>query len=189
MTFPIITAYVQCEQKNVFCSMAGLDALVHVLLLLGAFISELLLLDKFNKAPPLLAPTVSDATLHPLFVGSCITLFLSLGLILILLIGDLSFRWHKSGEPLPQFIFTLVSGGVNVSFLLTLLATLLFTDYYAAQNSVMAHLAGSLVIKGLLAQHLCANVKQGNYICLHSKPHTAADRGQVYSSGYSNYNH
>lgn len=165
--------------------MAGLDALVHVLLLFGAGLSELLLLFQFNEAPPLLAPTVSDATLHPLFVGSCIALFISLLLILFLLAGDLSFRWSKSGEPLPQFIFTLVSGGVNVSFLLTLLATLLFTDYYAAQNSVMARLAGSLVMKGLLAQHLCANVKQGNHLYFHSKPHTAADRGQIYQSAYS----
>ena len=91
-------------------------------------------------------------------------------------------KWILELQPL---IVTLVSVGVNVSFLLTLLTTLLFTDYYAAQNSVMARLAGYLVMKGLLAQHLCANVKQGNHLYFHSKPHTAADRGQIYQSAYS----
>ena len=48
VTFPIITAYVQCDKKNGFCSMAGFDAFVHVLLLVVACIFESVLLDQFN---------------------------------------------------------------------------------------------------------------------------------------------
>ena len=165
--YPIISAVKMCDRKESFtqriCTTTALDVLAHVVLFVVALVFDAMVSHDVNG--------FGDAGLthehfkvgapKPLVLAALILLIIAAIVILLLLVISGMRDPAFVSKPLPQFITTMVVGGVNASLLLTTLTMLLIADYPETSTQTLVKVVVSIVFKACLSKQLSDNVYKG----------------------------